>query len=487
MNKKTIIYIIFAFIIIGGAYILNDTFTDTIDSDTSMVISVCTGDMRALEVGVSGYCAVNNIPLILSDIHIPDEISTWLPDYIKENNVKKITIVGPIDFSEVIKLKMMGVNVKVVNGRSIPQILTRLTSSYNTTPKSVIITSSDPLAAHLGSYMKVPVFVTASNKSYESSEYLHSSYMNYLKNNNISHVTIVGSLPMTLKDQLHESNITYEEITGSDSVELSYNVNNKIKSLGYLNNSRSVYYGFYGELASAVPLCYANNAMLIEDSSNMGKTNEYLKDNNITDIYFMRNAKSDYIMMEEEDYISSSIIKSLEDDNFKLHFMTNNRTLDEATGLYDVRINSAQKHETNNIHVENLQPQKINTPPLLEILNHTKIRDSNNITANITQQNTTTFKIEYSSIHPYTYTMIDNNTYHITSNGEYEYIYQKNNNTWHVSYIHNNTTYYNTTWIINNNNSITEIQDNTKFTWYKNQDMWICYLNNTPVYTITLK
>ena len=292
---------------------------------------------------------------------------------------------------------------------------------------------------------------------------------------------------MTLKDQLHESNITYEEITGSDSVELSYNVNNKIKSLGYLNNSRSVYYGFYGELASAVPLCYANNAMLIEDSSNMGKTNEYLKDNNITDIYFMRNAKSDYIMMEEEDYISSSIIKSLEDDNFKLHFMTNNRTLDEATGLYDVRINSAQKHETNNIHVENLQPQKINTPPLLEILNHTKIRDSNNITANITQQNTTTFKIEYSSIHPYTYTMIDNNTYHITSNGEYEYIYQKNNNTWHVSYIHNNTTYYNTTWIINNNNSITEIQDNTKFTWYKNQDMWICYLNNTPVYTITLK
>lgn len=462
-------------------------FTDSIDDDTGIVISVCTGNMRGMEVGVSQYCSLNKIPLILSDKTIPDEISRWLPGYIQRNNITKITVIGSIDFSEIIKLKLMGVDVKVVNGKSISSILTRLaSSSYNNT-SSIILTASDPLASHLGCYMNVPVFITADNASYNSANYLDYNYLNYIKLNHVKHVTIVGLIPKTIKDQLSQLNITYTEITGCDSVELSYNVNNKIKSLGFLNNSTCAYYGFYGELASAVPLCYENNAMLIEDSSNMGGANQYLHSNNITDIYFMRNAKDDYLMMEEEDYIKPTTIRSLEDDNFTIHYMTNPRTLDEATGLYDVRINSAENMNKNReIPDENITPRSVKTPPLIEILNHTKIVDSNNVTANITQINNTTYNVNFSTIHPYTYTIVDNDTYHITSNGEYEYIYHKMGNKWNVSYIHDNTTYYNTTWIINSNNTIVELQDNTNYTWYYNNKTWLCYQNETLVYKIIL-
>lgn len=493
LNKKTILVVV-AVIFIGICLIHNDLYTDTIDdSDNSLIISLCTGNMRSIESGVSVYCARYHIPLVLSDKTIPNQIMNWLPGYIKENNIKKITIIGPIDASEILKLKSFNVDVKQVNGDSIASILTTIArNNKDVKHDSVIFTASDPLAAHLGSYMNLPVFITANNSSYNSADHLADEYIEYLKDYNIHSVTIVGSLPDTLKDDIKKLNISIDEITGHDTLELSYNVNDRIKSMGYLNNSTSAYYGFYGEIASVIPIAYSENAMLIEDSSNMAGASNYLKENNISDIYFSRNLKSDYILMEEEDYISDNIINELEDNNFNIKTFTKQRTLDEATGLYDVRITSAQNMEnmTQNTQKYNMTPQKCNMPPLISMLNNnTTWQDSNNITCNITQNNTTTYTMKWSTIHPYTFTKINDTYIHATTNTGYEYdwIYD-GKGSWSCIYKLNHTQYHTTKWTQQDNKWI-ENQENITYTWYYNDNTgWSCCdENNTIIYEIIKK
>ena len=101
--------------------------TDTIECDeNTLVISVCTGNMRALEIGVSSYAGYNKVPLILSDKTMPKQLEDWLPTYIRENRINKIIVVGPIKAEQIFNLMELGVTVKQINGQSISEILTNI-------------------------------------------------------------------------------------------------------------------------------------------------------------------------------------------------------------------------------------------------------------------------------------------------------------------------------------------------------------------------
>ena len=291
MKKIFKLGIILCILIIFGLIIITIPNSDSIDADNNtLIISVCTGNMRGLEIGVSVYAGYNQVPLVLSDKTLPEQLNSWLPGYVKENNIKKIIVVGPMTTQQLIELYSMGVKVDHINDNSIASILTDIAN--NTPDKNndtIIFTASNPIAGELGAYMKVPVFVTATNSSYNSSETLDKQYDNYIRTHNIQHIIIVGALPESLKNELYQYNIPVEEISGVTDVEVSMHVNDKLRSMGYLNNTTTAYYGFYGELPTIIPTIIKNNAMLIEDSSNNGNLANYLTDNNISNVVFTRN------------------------------------------------------------------------------------------------------------------------------------------------------------------------------------------------------
>ena len=470
-------------------FFVSNIYSDTLECDNNtIIVSVCTGNMRALETGVSVYAGCNDIPLILSDKTLPEQLKKWLPDYIHKNNIKRITVVGPVTPQQMMEFMTLGVEVKQVNGEDIPEILIKIAeNSHEIRKDSVILTSSDPLAGELGAYMKVPVFITASKSTYSSSEYLDEKYMNYLSKNNIKKVIIVGNLPDTIKTQLHENNITYEELSGTNSLEVSKSVNNKLIGEGYVNSPKVAYYGFYGELPTIVPSVVKDNAILLEDSSNTGDILSYLLENNISTVVVTRNARSDYIQMEETDYISSSVISKLENNNITVKYLTKKRTLDEATGLYDMKILTVEN--MNNNSGENFNDTNDNIlktePPLVAMLNSTKCRDSNNISAEITN-NSEEITVKWETIHPYTWKKINDNQYYSTSNTGYEYNWTKENNTWTVRYYLDNREYYNITWIENPDNTWTEVQIDTNYTWKYDGIRWKCYnQKNQLIYYIS--
>ena len=298
----------------------------------------------------------------------------------------------------------------------------------------------------------------------------------------------MGNLPESLKNQLKSYNTTIEELSGRNSVDVSINVNNKLKSLGLLNNTTQAYYGFYGELPTIVPLVIQNNAMLIEDSSNHGDISDYIKENNVSKITLTRNTESDYIQMEESDYISSKIIDEFRENNIDTEFLTNNRTLDEATGLYDVKINSIENVKNHTKYINNTTTGKSmeSSPPLIEMLNYTSVVDSNNISANITNNNNT-YNVKWSTIHPYTWKKISNNAYYATSNTGYEYFWNYDENTWTVDYKYNNTSYYQVKWIKNTDNTWTEMHPTNNYTWNYDGNKWACYKNSQMIYYISKK
>lgn len=461
---------------------------DDVDNDT-LIISVCTGNMRGLEMGISVYAGYKQVPLLLSDKELPEQLSSWLPDYVREKHIKKIIVVGPISAQENMNLYKTGVIVQHIDGDSIPDILTKIAdNTHDKNNNTLIFTDSQPVAAELGAYTKTPVFITANNSTYESSKTLDENYVKYIETHDIKHIIIVGSLPTSLKNQLKSfDNITVEEINGHDSVDLSINVNNKLKTMGYLKNTHTVYYGFYGELSTVIPSVIRNNASLIEDSSGNNCNIQYLKDNNISTVYITRNKESDYIQMEEPDYISSNIVKQLNENNISIKYFTRSRTLDEATGLYDMRIISAEfkdNYNDNNKEIFIKNKNIENDPPLLSILNYSDWKDSNNLSIHITSGDNN-YTVKWNTIHPYTWIKLNNNTYYATSNTGYTYYWKHHDNVWSVDYRYNNSTYYNVEWIQNDDNSWTEVQKNNNFTWFFNGSKWACYdADNNMVYSI---
>ncbi|MBE6487071.1 MAG: hypothetical protein E7Z85_09555 [Methanosphaera stadtmanae] len=484
MKKIIKILLLCLSLLILAAFVQASFHTDTIECDNNtLIVSVCTGDMRALETGVSVYAGCNNVPLILSDKTMPEQLNGWLPGYVAENNITRIIVVGPVTPQQLFDFMKLGVQVKQVNGNTIPEILTKLAeNSKNLRNDSVILTASDPLAGELGAYMKIPVFITASNSTYSSSENLSEDYLNYMKEHQIKNVIIVGNLPETIKKQLTEKNITFEELSGENSLEVSRSVNNKLVAENYVKNPQTVYYGFYGELPTIIPSVVKNNALLVEDSSNTGNILSYLQENNIETVVVTRNTESDYIQMEETDYISSDVTNQLEKNNITVKWLTKKRTLDEATGLYDMKILTVEDMNINDEEeLDDSENQILKTePPLIAMLNTEKCIDSNNVSAEI-NENAGEYKVKWSTIHPYTWKKINEKEYCATSNTGYEYHWTKDENTWKVSYTLDNKEYYNTTWIENKDNSWTEVQKNKNFTWKYDGMKWKCYDHNAEL------
>lgn len=469
---------------------ISSLHADSIDCDeNTLIISQCTANMRGLETGISVYAGYNGVPMLLSDKTIPSQIANWLPSYITRNNITKVIVVGSMDMGELIKLKSMGVEVKQVNGDSISSILTKIADNTNDKNNDTIIfTASDPMAGYLGAHMKTPVFVTADNSTYTSSQELDENYIRYLDEHEIKNIIVVGTLPEAIMNKLNEYNATVEVITGQSSAQLSINVNKKLKSMGLIDSNRA-YYGFYGEIPAAIPSVITDKAYLMEDSSFDTSTIDYLIENNVTDIYVTRNTESDYIQMEETDYISGDVIKKLEENGFNVTFLTKDRTLDEATGLYDTKMILLESHDDDaeNNHNQSKQSTKKTLPPLLEMLKNKKYVDSNNITVEITPQQDNNWTVKWSTIHPYTWIRYDDTHYYATSNTGYEYHWTYSNDTWKVNYTYNNTTYYNTTWMENDDNTWTEIQQNKNYTWNCDEDNWYCYSQDEKAtYTLSI-
>jgi hypothetical protein len=215
---------------------------------------------------------------------------------------------------------------------------------------------------------------------------------------------------------------------------------------------------------------------MIEDSSNTGDILLYLLENNITTVVLTRNAESDYIQMEETDYISTDVISNLENNNITVRYLTKARTLDEATGLYDMKILTAEEME-NNIDqtLEDNDNEIVRTqPPLIAMLEGTEYHDSNNISVSITKDNSE-YTVKWSTIHPYTWKKISDDEYYATSNTGYDYVWKKENNIWNVQYRLNGTVYYTVIWMENPDYSWTEIQSNKVFLWKYDGTAWKCY------------
>ncbi len=507
MTKFRIILLLLVLIAILTIATFHTTTIDSIESnENTLVISVCTNDMRGLETGISVYASINDYPLILSDSMIPDELSNYLDVFIRENNITKVVIAGDLDYSQIFKFKSMNLEVEKINGDSISEILTTLAeNSDNISNDTVIFTSSDPIAAILGAYTKTPVFITATNSSYNSAETLDSEYDNYLESHDISNIIVVGNLPDSLIDQLSTYNATIEQLTGPTSSDVSIAVNDKLKSIGYLEDSTTAYYGFFGEIPSIIPNVVKDNAYLIEDSTGSSNVLDYLKMNNITDIIFTRNTESEYIQMEEQDYISSNITTMYEDNNFTVKYLTNKRTLDEATGLYDMKINTlklSENHQENNNSTEkigiflynnnynrttndnrddyNLINDNITRqlPPLLSLLSYPSWIDSNNISLSIID-NGNNLTAKWSTIHPYTWIKV-NDTYYISkTNTGYDYVWSYDDSKWNVDYYYNNSSYYHVEFIQNNSDSWTEVEPHANYTWKYEYSTWNCYDNSS--------
>lgn len=486
MKKIKIIFLLFVVLCICGIGIIHSTYTDHMTStENTIIISVCTGQMRGLETGVSVYAGYNKIPLILSDKTLPSQLKNWLPGYIKENNITNIVVVGQLTPYQLFELSTIGVNIKQITGNNIADILTKIAD--NTEDKNndtLIFTSSEPIAGELGAYMKVPVFIATQNSSYNSADYLDSKYVEYIKNHNIKHIIIVGSLQDTLKKQLYDFNISIEEINGADSLELSNNINSKLINEGYINNTNTAYYGFFGELPTIVPNVVENNAIMIEDSSNNGDIVEYLKQNNITELYLTRNTESQYILMEEPDYISSQTVKNLQDNNISVNMLVKERTLDEATGLYDNKIITAESIK-NNTHDNNIilnQTIVNQEPPIISIINKSSGIDSNDISFNVTKNSNNNYTVKWDTIHPYDYIQINQTDYTILSDNGYEFkCHKSSDDKWVVDYYFNGTHYYNTTWIKNMDNSWNEIHFYQEYKWQFDGNVWYCLNDNSKI------
>ena len=250
MKKLTKISLLFVGIILLMIILTSTIYSDKMECDNNtIIISVCTGNMRALETGISVYAGYNRIPLILTDKTMPEQLNRWLPQYIRDNNITKIIVVGPVSAEQMLNFMKLRVEVKQVNGDSISQILTKIAENDDNISKdTIILTASDPLAGQLGAYTKTPVFITASNSTYLSSQNMDAEYIKYIEKHDIKKAILVGNMPETIKTQLKEHNISIEELSGQNSIEVSNVVNNKLKKEGYLNNTTTAYYGFYGEL-----------------------------------------------------------------------------------------------------------------------------------------------------------------------------------------------------------------------------------------------
>ncbi|MDD1775623.1 MAG: hypothetical protein LUQ24_08840 [Methanobacterium sp.] len=499
--------IIILYLVISPLFIHEESFQG-FNGDNNHTIIVCysTGDMKGIEVGVASYAGREGIPLILSSKNIPYPLNDWIPSVLDKGDIKKVIVVGPVSQWQIYLLKMNKIEIEVISGQTKAGILTEIAEKSFQSLDTVIITSSDPSASLLGAYMDLPVFVVAEPGKYTSDEYLAPEYENFMDKYKIKRVIIVGSISDNIKDKLTAKNIRLDEIRGNDSYWTSVLVSDRVKDIlkqrGLEVNS--AYCGFYGELPSIIPLAVNNNSiMLIDPTLHMDDAVNYLKTNGIVDVVITRNGPADYIQMEEPDFVSKTFINKLGSVGIKTNTLTNFRTINEATGLFETKMMTAEQllgldsikyNQTESAYRINFDPSSINQfknletsryPPILAIvLKGGDWRSSTGSELIVRQIGLNEWYYSWKGIHPYIWYRNNTDDWYCYSGSQYSWHWiggnktdngniNKNSDIWTVEYLSDGKVYNRVYWV-KRGIIWEEVHSEASFNW-KYENSWICY------------
>jgi putative cell wall-binding protein len=463
------------------------------NSTNTIIILSSTGDMKGLEVGVAAYAGENGIPLILASNTLSYPINEWLPLFLKKLNIKKVIWIGPISKWQFYSLKLLNLKFEQVNGLSKAQILTELAEKNFKSVDTVIITTSDPSASLLGAVIHAPVFIVAAPAEYSSLNEMPLEYDNFISQYHVKNAIIVGPVSSNIIEDLKSKNLTVEDINGNDSYQTSTMVSDQIiaiqKNRGVKVNS--AYCGFYGELPSIIPLAVKNHSIIIQDPTiHMDETITYLKDNNISNAIITRNGPADYLQMEEPDFVSSKLTSKLISNGIITSSLTNFRTPDEATGLYETDINAAEllfnSSEIKNsripldINIGYNQISNSEYPPILNmILTGGNWNSNTGSELTIKKIGLNQWYYDWKGVHPYIWTENGENWFcNSDSNYSWNWSYNVVNTTWTVNYLSCGKIYYTVYWA-KNGDTWEEIHPEGSFDWKLLENSWICTKNGT--------
>ncbi len=484
------------------------------DNNKTIIICSSTGDMKGLEIGIASYAGKEGIPLILASKTIPYPINEWFSLFKDKANIKKVILVGPISNWQVGSIGLLNVQVERISGSSKAEILTEIAEKTYKSQNTVIITTADPSASLLGALMDVPVFVVADPGKYASSDSLDPEYIAYLSKYNITKIIVVGVVSNGILSELNSLNCTIEEIKGNDSFETSIQVSNKIidkqKKRGIDVNS--AYCGFYGELPSIIPLAMNNNSIILVDPTiHMDEAVNYLKTNGINEAIITRNGPADYLQMEEPDFVSNTFIGKLHSAGINTFNLTNFRTINEATGLFETKMMAAEiligtgnlwsfknvnqtntpffQSYTDGLIIQN-QINKRSYPPTLDVI----LKGGNWMTntgseLTIRQIGLNEWFYDWKGIHPYIWHRNNYNDWYCYSGSQYSWHWMHANKTdngaltnntndiWTVEYLSDNKVYYRVYWV-KKGNLWEEIHTEASFNWKNEFNTWTCYSNS---------
>jgi hypothetical protein len=291
---------------------------------------------------------------------------------------------------------------------------------------------------------------------------------------------------------LKSKNLTVEEINGNNSFETSLKVSDKIIEIQRARNItiNSTYIGFGGELPSIIPLIVKDKALLIEDPTNhVDEMVSYLKKNKIKNVVITRNSDSSYLQMEEPDYVSTKVADNLKSNGIETSYLTNFRTVNEATGLYETTMISTELLFNNTTNqgdqISNVDDKLTNGkitisqyPPLIDITLKGGVWKSN--TGNLLSVNQiglNQWSYVWKGIHPYTWKN-NSGSWYCSSNSIYNWNWSEVNNTWTVNYLSNGNPYYKVYWV-KKGELWEEIHDEGSYDWRLIGNSWICTNNDT--------
>ncbi|MEN6591976.1 MAG: hypothetical protein ABFC12_01880, partial [Methanobacterium sp.] len=512
MNKSYKLLWIFVCLFIGVLILcfLINSITSTDESfngfsgegNDTVIICSATGDMKALEMGVASYAGKEGIPLILTSQTIPFPLNEWFSLFKDRANIKKVILIGPVSPWQVLSLKLLNLNVERIDGPTKAEILTEMAEKTYKSQDIVIITASDPSASLLGAYMDVPVFVVAETGNYTSSDTLEPEYESYISDNNVKRVIVVGTVSQGIIDNLNSKDIQLEEIGGDDNFQTSVLVSDRISEiLGQRNvEVKTAYAGFYGELPSIIPLAVHNNSIIMTDPTiHMDEALNYLTTAGIDDVIITRNGPADYLQMEEPDFVSSRFIDRLHAAGIDTSSLTNFRTINEATGLYETKMMAAELlHGTGDLwgnenvvglhggslglNPTSVLPDPVRTgtfnyPPILDtVLNSGNWGSSTDSQLTVKQIGLNEWYYQWKGIHPYIWQKINDDDWYCYSGTQYSWhwihanktehgiLTDSTNDTWTVEYLSDNQVYNRVYWV-KKGNIWEEIHSEASFNW----------------------
>jgi hypothetical protein len=500
-----LLIVVLTLFLINPIFIPDESFNGfSGEGNDTIIICSATGDMKALEVGVASYAGKEGIPIILTSQTIPFPLNEWFSLFKDRANIKKVILIGPVSPWQVFSLKLLNLNVERIDGPTKAEILTEMAEKTYKSQDAVIITASDPSASLLGAYMDVPVFVVAETGNYTSSDTLEPEYEGYISDNNIKRVIVVGTVSQGIIDNLNSKDIQLEEIRGNDNFQTSVLVSDRIREiLGQRNvEVKTAYAGFYGELPSIIPLAVHYNSIILTDPTiHMDKALDYLTTAGIDDVIITRNGPADYLQMEEPDFVSSSFIDRLHAAGINTFSLTNFRTINEATGLYETKMMAAELlHGTGGLWggagldpsltlLDSVRTGITEYPPILDtILKGGNWGTSTGSQLTVKQIGLNEWYYQWKGIHPYIWQRINDDDWYCYSGTQYSWhwvhanktdndTYTNNtHDTWTVEYLSDNKVYTRVYWV-KKGNLWEEIHSEAYFNWKKEFNLWICYQN----------